>query len=46
MRFLRFSYVIDFLSLQALKNIYDYSVEEFKDFLKLKLNSKDIFILK
>jgi hypothetical protein len=46
MRFLRFSYLIDFISLHTIKGIYDSSVNEFKRFLASKLNSEEVFILK
>jgi hypothetical protein len=46
MRFLRFSYFIDFVALSSLKSIYDTSIEEFKAMLHIKLNSKDIYVLK
>jgi len=46
MRFLRFSYFIDFVALSSLKSIYDTSIEEFKHMLHIKLNSKDICVLK
>lgn len=46
MRFLRFAYFIDFVSLSSLKTIYDASVEEFKHMLHQKLDSKDIYVLK
>lgn len=36
-KFLRFSYLIDFLTMHSLKNVYNSSVEEFKIFLTGKV---------
>lgn len=46
MRFLRFSYFIDFVALNSLKSIYDSSIEEFKLMIHQKLISKDVYVLK
>jgi hypothetical protein len=46
MRFLRFSYFIDFVALNSLKSIYDSSIEEFKLMIYQKLISKDVYVLK
>ena len=46
MKFLRFSYLIDFLAMHSLKNVYITSVEEFKTFLKNKVEEPDVFLLK
>jgi hypothetical protein len=34
MRFIRFSYFLDFLMMHSLKKIYDESIDEFQDKLK------------
>jgi hypothetical protein len=46
MRFLRFSYFIDFVALHSLKSVYDSSIEEFKLVIHQKLISKDVYVLK
>ena len=46
MRFIRFSYFVDFLSMQSLKKIYDDSLNEFQSNLLQKAAVTDIFILK
>lgn len=46
MKFLKFSYLIDFLAMNSLKNIYQSSVEELKDFLAAKIDEPDIFFLR
>jgi dynein heavy chain, axonemal len=46
MKFLRFSYLIDFLAMHSLKNVYVSSVEEFKTFLRAKVEEPDVFLLK
>jgi hypothetical protein len=46
MRFLRFSYFIDFVALSSLKSIYDSSIEELKLMIHQKLISKDVYVLK
>ena len=46
MKFLRFSYLIDFLAMHSLKNVYVTSIEEFKGFLKSKVDEPDVFLLK
>jgi hypothetical protein len=46
MKFLRFSYLVDFIAMNSLKHIYQQSVEEFKYFLTLKTAEDDVFFLK
>ena len=46
MRFLRFSYFIDFITLHSLKSIYDSSIEEFKRMIHQKLVSKQVYVMK
>jgi dynein heavy chain len=46
MKFLRFSYLVDFLAMNSLKNIYNSSVDELKNFLRVKVEETDIFLLK
>lgn len=46
MKFLRFSYLIDFMAMHSLKNVYVTSVDEFKMFLTEKVEETDVFLLK
>ena len=46
MKFLRFSYLVDFVAMNSLKHIYNQSVEELKYFLKEKAEEPDVFFLK
>lgn len=46
MKFLRFSYLVDFVAMNSLKHIYNQSVEELKYFLKQKAEEPDVFFLK
>jgi hypothetical protein len=46
MRFIRFSYFLDFLMMHSLKKIYDESIDEFQDKLKSVSVNKEIFLLK
>ncbi len=46
MRFIRFSYFLDFLMMSSLKKVYDVSLEEFQMQLKHKSNEKDVFLMK
>ena len=46
MKFLRFSYLVDFLAMHSLKSVYVTSLQEFKGFLKEKVEEPDVFLLK
>jgi len=46
MKFLKFSYLVDFLAMSSLKNIYKSSIEELKSFLHTKIDEPDIFFLR
>ena len=46
MRFIRFSYFIDFLSMNSLKKIYDDSLDELQMQLKMKSEEKELFLMK
>lgn len=45
-RFLRFTYLVDFLSLEALYNIYKSSVSELIEEFDELVKNEDIFIVK
>ena len=45
MKFLRFSFLIDFLAMHSLKNIYNSSVTELKMFLANKVEEEEVFRL-
>lgn len=46
MRFIRFSYFIDFLMMSSLKKVYDDSIKEFQLNLQERMSNKDVFLLK
>ena len=46
MRFIRFSYFIDFLTMHSLKKIYDESLDGFQIQLKSKAEETDVYIMK
>ena len=46
MKFLRFSYLVDFIAMNSLKHIYNQSVDEFKIFLNEKTEETDVFFLR
>mgnify|MGYP003692025275 CR=1 FL=1 len=46
MRFLRFSYLVDFIAMNSLKEIYLHSVEELKMQLEVKLKNEEIVVVK
>lgn len=46
MRFIRFSYFIDFLAMNALKKVYDDSLEEFQEQLRIKSEESEVFVQK
>jgi hypothetical protein len=46
MKFLRFSYLIDFMAMHSLRNVYNASVDEFKRFIKSKVEEPEVFLLK
>lgn len=46
MRFIRFSYFLDFLMMQSLKKIYDNSIDEFQVQLATKSKINEVFLLK
>lgn len=46
MKFLKFSYLVDFLAMNSLKLIYSQSLEEVKNFLEVKLEEPEVFFLR
>jgi dynein heavy chain len=46
MKFLRFTYLVDFLAMHSLKSVYNASVDEFKGFLRRKVDEPEVFMLK